>query len=108
MSFGLPDQVLHALRQVFAEFSEVTEVRVYGSRAKGTHKQGSDIDLAFFAPAASVQLAAHLAARLDELPTPYSFDVTDYFRLTHPNLKEHIDRVGVVLYHRDSDDSSAS
>jgi len=41
-----------------------------------------------------------LLAALDDLPTPYLFDVTHYESLKHEGLKEHIDRVGVVFYER--------
>ena len=41
------------------------------------------------------------AGELDELPTPYMFDVTDYKRLSHQGMKDCIDRDGIVFYQRD-------
>ncbi len=34
----------------------------------------------------------------DGLYLPYFFDVVDYFKITNPDLKEHIDRVGKIFY----------
>ena len=70
-------------------------VKIYGSRAKGNFQRGSDIDLAFSSP---VNYSAELNEALDELPTPYLFDVTHYETLKHDGLKSHIDRVVVVIY----------
>ena len=74
-------------------------MKIYGSRAKGDYQRGSDIDLAFSSP---VDYSAELHEALDELPTPYLFDVTHFETLRHKELKEHIERVGVVFYERES------
>lgn len=37
---------------------------------------------------------------LDELPLPYKFDVSDYYRIDNQELREHIDRVGRIIYSR--------
>jgi predicted nucleotidyltransferase len=70
-------------------------VKVYGSRALGTHKPGSDIDLTFAGP---MDHSARLAGDLAEMLTPYLFDVTYYNDLQNENLISHIDRVGQILF----------
>jgi predicted nucleotidyltransferase len=45
MKYGLKDAVIEKMQAVFASFPEVERVSVYGSRAKGNFKLGSDIDL---------------------------------------------------------------
>lgn len=95
--FGLPEKTLALLQFYFSEHPDIEEVRVYGSRAMGTETLGSDIDLAIFTRSAS-DISSTVKMDLEDLSTPYLFDVTDYYRITHKPLQEHIDRVGKVLY----------
>ena len=67
---------------------------IFGSRAKGDWRENSDIDIAVYGDADT----GALSARLDELPTPYKFDVVSYEKIIHAPLREHIDRVGVELF----------
>ncbi len=93
--FGLSEQTLAAIKACLQQHPEIVWAKIYGSRAKGNYERGSDIDLAFSSPS---DISAELLDALDELPTPYLFDVTHYESLKHEGLKEHIDRVGVVFY----------
>lgn len=95
--FGLDQRTLHAIDQCLQAFADIQWVKVYGSRAMGNYQRGSDIDLAFSSPA---DCSSALHEALENLPTPYLFDVTHYETLKHEGLKAHIDRVGVVLYQR--------
>ena len=95
--FGLPESTLEMLTSYFFRYPEIEKVKIYGSRAKGNYKRGSDIDLAFYCRSEN-DLTARLLFDLDELPTPYLFNVTNYYRLKHKELKEHIDRMGQLLY----------
>jgi len=89
--FGLSDHTLELITNCLRQFPEIGWVKIYGSRAKGDFQRGSDIDLAFSSP---VDYSAELREALDELPTPYLFDVTHYETLRHKELKDHIERVG--------------
>lgn len=100
MNFGLSDTALALIRGVFARHPQVDAVKIFGSRAMGTERANSDIDLALYGAIDQVLLGC-IAAELDELPLPYLFDVLDTGRLTHPGLREHIDRHGRLLYSRD-------
>jgi uncharacterized protein len=93
--FGLTDNTLNLIINCLKQYPEIIWVKVYGSRAKGNYERGSDIDLAFSSP---VNYSGDLLMDLDELPTPYFFDVTHYETLKHEGLKSHIDRVGVLIY----------
>lgn len=97
--FGLPERTLRLIQNYFASRPDIVEVKVYGSRAMGTEEVGSDIDLAIITTAIT-DISGTIKADLDELSTPYLFDVTDYRRITHKPLREHIDRVGKLLYSR--------
>lgn len=62
---------------VFRRHPEITEVRLFGSRAKGAHTRHSDIDLALWGNVDVLQ-AEDIAAELDELPLPYRHDVQPF------------------------------
>ncbi len=77
----------------------IEKVILFGSRAKGNYKDGSDIDLAILGKNCTPSLAMEINVKLNEgLPIPYFVDVIDYLSLQHPDLKEHIDRVGIEFY----------
>lgn len=97
--FGLPENVLKLLEDYFVAHPQIIKVLLYGSRAMGRETLGSDIDLALITNCER-DISAHVAADLDELSTPYLFDVIDYQRITHEPLREHIDRVGKVLFQK--------
>lgn len=93
LGHGLPDRTVNAIRQCLRQqFPQLHWVKLYGSRAMGRHWRGSDIDLAF---SADKDCSAALHEALDELPTPYLFDVTHWESLHHSGLREHIQRVGI-------------
>lgn len=71
---GLSPDEIEIMRSVFRRVLAISGVVLYGSRAKGTHRPGSDIDLALVGLDDPVQAEA-VAEELDELPTPYRFDV---------------------------------
>jgi predicted nucleotidyltransferase len=85
------------IADVFRAHPEVAEVRLFGSRAKGTHSPHSDVDLALWGSLDSLK-AESIAAELDELPLPYHFDVMVFDLINLPPLREHIERVGIRLY----------
>jgi predicted nucleotidyltransferase len=95
--FGLPQVTIDLLRDYFLHIPKIEKIVIYGSRAKGKFEQGSDIDFAFFS-SSEEDLTGQLLMELDELPTPYLFSVTNYYKLKHEELREHIDRVGIVFY----------
>jgi predicted nucleotidyltransferase len=65
----------------------------------GKETPGSDIDLAIITNNEK-DISGTIQAALEELPTPYLFDVVDYNHITHMPLREHIDRVGKILYQK--------
>lgn len=98
MNFGLEERTLDMLRSVFARFGQVDEVIIYGSRAKGNHSPGSDIDLVVKGRDLSLSLLHDLSREIDDLLLPYSVDISLFDHITHPNLLDHIQRVGQHVY----------
>lgn len=88
---------LALLCDVFGRHPEVKAVKLFGSRAKGTDAPGSDIDLALWGDVDAL-CAEAIAAELDELPTPYKFDVKPFHLIKLRPLCEHIERVGITVY----------
>lgn len=97
MEFGLKDGVLLKLREVFSSFPKIHEVVIYGSRALGTYREGSDIDLSLKGDLSSENLI-QIEKRIDDLMLPYIVDISIYHRLTNKNFLDHINRVGKTLY----------
>ncbi len=101
MNFGITDKSYQLLIDTFSKQTEVEQVIIFGSRAKGNYKGGSDIDLAIKGNNITPKLAMDISAFLNEdLPIPYKIDVIDYASLEHAALKEHIDRAGIEFYKR--------
>lgn len=102
MNHGLSDVTVERIRGVLVRFPEVESAVLYGSRAKGTHRPGSDIDLTLCGGELDHTLLARIDDELDDLLLPYQMDLSLTSDLTHPPLLDHIRRVGVVLYERNS------
>ena len=99
MKFGLSNKVEKIMKKLFASFSEVDEVIVFGSRAMGNYKKGSDVDLALKGEEINLNIHAKIKYELDEvLPLPYFFDIVNYSDIESPELVEHIDKNGVLFY----------
>ena len=97
--YGIGERTFGLLMETFAQHPNIEEVIIFGSRAKGNFSNGSDIDLALKGSSNLVETAFNLAGIFNErLPIPYRIDVLDYNSLEHPELKDHIDRVGKVIY----------
>lgn len=98
---GLQDADLAYIISRIGEFPEIKKAVVFGSRAKGNHKTGSDVDIAIFGEDISFSTVACLHYRLEEEgPLPYFFNIVDYTHLTHKELQEHIERVGKIIFER--------
>ena len=97
--YGLSDSALEQVTEAIRQFDQIVAVVLFGSRAKGNYKPGSDIDLAVKGDRVSPRNVAQLADCLnEETPLPYFFDVVHYETLDNQALVDHIDRVGIVIY----------
>ncbi|WP_114750472.1 nucleotidyltransferase domain-containing protein [Pleomorphovibrio marinus] len=98
MKFGLDNSTLQKIQVVFEKYREIEEVLTYGSRAKGNYREGSDIDIALKGEKLTHNLLSSIEQDIDELNTPYLFDISIYHLLKSPSLVGHIERVGKVFY----------
>jgi predicted nucleotidyltransferase len=98
MSYGLKQRDIDFLLAAFGQFPEIEQVLIFGSRAKGNSKAGSDIDLAVKGANVTDTTITRLRATLNNLPLPYFFDLVDYKTIQNQDLLNHINRVGEVVY----------
>ena len=81
-----------------SQYPHVEETIVFGSRAKGNHKPGSDIDIAIKGSALTREDICSLAGAFEESLLPFFVDLLAYSSISNPELKAHIDRVGITIY----------
>jgi predicted nucleotidyltransferase len=98
MKFGLKQTELEALQNCFAAHPHIEEVILYGSRAKGTFKNGSDIDITICDSGMTYTELMQLEIELDDLLLPYTIDLSLKRWIQNKDLLDHINRVGKVLY----------
>ncbi len=98
LAFGLPATTLETIRRILAAFPNVEKAVIYGSRAKGTHRPGSDIDLTLFGDALDHDALGKIATLLHESPIPYQIDLSIFEQIEHAGLRAHIERAGMLFY----------
>ncbi len=96
--FGLDEKTLAHIRGVFGRYPEIEKAEIFGSRALGTQRPNSDVDIALWGQSVSSDTVGRVRSDLDSAPTPYQFDVVGYFLIEHADLRDHIDRCGKVIY----------
>ncbi len=97
--FGLDVDTRRNIRRVIAGFPCIEKVLIYGSRAKGNYKVGSDIDLTLIGKDLTLGNSVDpLMSRLGDLNTPYTFDISIFNKLRDLDLIEHVLRVGKTFY----------
>ena len=98
--FGLTATTVERISGVLARHPQVEKAVIYGSRAKGNYRNGSDIDLTLFGTSLDWREQMVIVDELDELLLPYMIDLSIFDKLDHGELREHIERVGQEFYHR--------
>ena len=98
MEFGLQDNDIKEIKTVFASFRNIDQVVLFGSRALGRHKPGSDIDFAISGSNLTFNEILEISNRLEDLGMFYSFDIQNMASIKDSALIDHIQRVGKVFY----------
>ena len=98
---GLPEPVLQKIRAVFARYPQVEKAVLYGSRAEGAYKNGSDIDLTLRGgDDLTLNVLCKIANDLDDLFLPYTIDLSIFHDISDSDVIERIQRVGVTVYEK--------
>jgi uncharacterized protein len=98
--FGLSPLTVEKICGVLASHPEVDKAVLYGSRAKGNYKNGSDIDLTLYGSGLGHRDLLRIMTELDDLLLPYTIDLSIFSDLKHAGLIDHIERVGVPFYEK--------
>lgn len=96
--YGLPLYAITAFKDIFKDYPEIDKVILYGSRAKGTYRQGSDIDLCIESSLLELSELLEIENKIDDLLLPWKVDLSLKHRIDNQDLLEHISRVGIVFY----------
>ncbi len=96
--FGLPSHTLSSLCGVFSKYPQIEEVVIYGSRARGTHHEGSDIDLTIKGKEMRRNVLYRIEEDIENLLLPYCFDISIYAELRDPDFINSINREGKTIY----------
>lgn len=83
--------------RIFKSLFPGTQVVLFGSRAKGVFREGSDIDLVVKGRCFTSKEKEQIMSAYEELFLPWKLDLVLYDSIQEPALKHHIDRVGVLL-----------
>lgn len=94
---GLRPEQRGAICEVLRRFPEVQKATIYGSRAMGTYRPGSDIDLTLHGQI-NLSTLNQISLALDDLLLPFEIDLSAYREIENPQLREHIQRVGKPFY----------
>lgn len=99
--FGLLDKDIEYIKKAFEKFEEIERVIIFGSRAMGSYKKGSDVDIAVIGKRVSSSIILRLDEYLnEEYPLPYFFDIIHYNKIENKNLKHHIDTMGKEIFNK--------
>jgi len=95
---GLKNIHIEQMKSVFADYSDIDKAILYGSRAKGNYREGSDIDISLVGSNLNLNTLLRIENELDDLLLPYNIDVSIFEKIENKDLTEHIRRDGVVIY----------
>ena len=98
MKYGLSESTIQKICAVLSRHPRVEKAILYGSRAKGNYKNGSDIDLTLHGAELTLNLIYRILDDLDELLLPYTIDLSAFKNIGDPDVIEHIQCVGVTFY----------
>jgi predicted nucleotidyltransferase len=98
MKFGLKEEEIQEIVEVLSSYKQLQSAILYGSRAKGTFKPYSDIDLTLIGDDLDLSLLQKIETELDDLLLPYKMDISLFKHIKNNELLEHIHRVGKPFY----------
>lgn len=98
MQYGLSENTINVIRRCLERYHGIESAVLFGSRAMGNYKNGSDIDLALKGSSLTISEVSRLENDIDDLLLPYKFDISIFHQISNQELLEHIERVGKLFY----------
>lgn len=102
--YGLSARNMKTIQDILNKYPDIETVYIFGSRATGSFKHGSDIDLAVTNEGVDNKTIGRIKGDFEESSLPYRVDIVSYPALSNKDLKDHIDRIGVLFYKTGMDD----
>ena len=103
--FGLYPNSYKEILLIFQKHENIEKVIIYGSRAKGNYKEGSDIDFTLFGNL-NYDDILKLKHEFEESTIPYLIDISIFNDLESESLIDHINRVGKIFYEKTENNSA--
>ena len=101
LRFGLKEPSIRKICGVFAKYPQIEKAVIYGSRAKGNYKNGSDIDLTLYGGNdLTLPVLYAIMDQIDDLLLPYTIDLSLFSSISDPDVIEHIQRAGITFYEK--------
>jgi len=94
--YGISKNAFDKIKAVLFSMQGVEQVILYGSRAKGNYREGSDIDLTVKGNLTFDDLVK-MSVNLDDLNLPWKIDLSLYRQIENRDLLDHINRVGIAI-----------
>lgn len=98
--FGISSNYITKINSVFSQYSNIDEVIIFGSRAKGNYRDNSDIDFAIKGELISLSTLQQIENKLEELYIPNFIDIIIFDKIENNDLIDHINRIGRQFYKR--------
>jgi predicted nucleotidyltransferase len=95
--FGLSKQNIKIITNILGDYKNIEKAVIYGSRAMGNYKNGSDIDLTLFGDSLTLDDLAKIAGDCEDSKLPYMVDLSLFKQIENQDLKEHIEKYGKVF-----------
>jgi predicted nucleotidyltransferase len=96
--YGLPESDFSKIITILKNHSKIEQATLFGSRAKGTFSNGSDVDIALTGENLKLNDILEVSEEIDKLFLPWKFDLVIFNRIKEEALIDHINRVGVQLF----------
>lgn len=96
--YGLSLNIWDSLNEIFRDFPQIESAILFGSRALGNFRPGSDVDIAIKGKNINLDHILTISLKVDGLYLPYRFDFVIYNRIKENALKNHIDKFGKNIY----------
>jgi uncharacterized protein len=106
VKYGLPDTAIQKIHAVLSRYPQVEKAVLYGSRAKGNYRNGSDIDLTLLGDQLNFSILTKIINNLDDVLFSYTIDLSLYSDIRDLDVIEHIRRVGIIFYSKETEESN--
>ena len=102
MKYGLDAKHIQQIHDILKKYDAVDCAILYGSRAKGNYREGSDIDLTLQGENLNLNILHRIYNDFDDSPLPFKCDLSILHLIANADMRDHIGRVGIIFYQKNS------